>query len=414
MNRGCIPVKALVRSAEISHLFQRASEFGFRGANAEVDFEAVFSRKDRVVATLSHGEEILERRGIDLLRGEASFVSPERIEVGGRPVDARKFIISSGSEPAIPDIPGLKETGFWTSNEALNPTRQPASLIIIGGSAVGCELAQVYSRLGTKVSVLEVMPRLVAHEEPRSSEILAQALTAEGIELFLEAKVTGFAGGQAAKTVYFLAGGQESSLSADEILVAVGRSPGLDGLGLDNAGVDFDSKGIKVDRSLRTSQPHIWASGDAIGEPMLAHFATYEGRLAGSNSVADEAGIRQADYRVVPRAVFTDPPLASVGLSEEAARAAGHEVASGIYRFSETGRGVAMGETRGQVKLVADKGTRKLLGAHIIGPWADALIHETVVAMGSHLTIDDLQEPRAIHIHPTLAEAVTWAADEIR
>jgi mercuric reductase len=428
MNRGCIPVKALVRSAEIAHLGRRFPEFGIKASPVVPDFDSIFARKEGIISHIYNGEKLLSDRGIDLIRGSACFTSAHDIEVDGQGLAADRFVVAAGSIPVVPPIPGLAEAGFWTSNEAISPDRQPESLAVIGGSAVGVELAQIYSRLGTRVTVIEALPRLVAGEEPAVSAALTEALAAEGIEVVTGVEVGSISVSAGMKHVHLgtaseagdNSGGVGDSppgqaITAEEILVATGRKSDLDGLGLEAAGVRFGGGGIEVDEHLRSSQPHIWASGDAIGNPMLAHFASHEGRIAGRNAMAEVAGtpLQTPNYLIFPHAIFTDPPIAGAGLGEEAARAEGYEPSTGVYRFDQVGRAATLGETRGFVKLVAEKGSRKLLGCHIIGPGADNLVHEAVVAIGAGLTIDDLMEFRAVHIHPTLSETVTWAADEV-
>ncbi len=405
----------MVRSAEIAHLGRRFPEFGLAAVPVIPDFKAVFERKDRIVESLSGEEQSLAEQGVDFLHTRAWFTSPHRVTTDNGEIEASKFIIATGSVPSVPSIPGLAQTGFWTSDEALFPDRHPRQMIVIGGSAVGCELAQIYARLGTGVTIIEMLPQLLGSEDPEIAAILREAFIDEDIECITGATVTqvsGLPGGE--KTVRYEVDGRSAVLSADEILVATGRRPQLEGLNLPAAGIEANDGVLAVDNRLRTSQPHIWACGDVTGEPMLAHMASYEGEIAGHNSTTEEPHWQRADSRVVPRAVFTDPPVASAGVSEAAARARGHDVVVGHYPYSDLGRAVAMGETRGTVKLVADRLTRKLMGASIIGAGADMVIHEAVIAIGSDLKVDALARPQAVHIHPTISEAAGWAAEEIK
>lgn len=405
----------MIRSAEIAQLGRRFPEFGIAAVPVIPDFKAVFDRKDRIVESLSGGEQSLAEQGVDFLHTRARFTSPHRVITDNGEIEAAKFIIASGSVPSVPSIPGLARTGYWTSDDALFPKRQPRQMIIIGGSAVGCELAQIYARLGTAVTIIEMLPQLIGNEDPEIAAILREAFLAENIEIILGAAVTHVSGAaDGGKTVRYEADGRSAVISTDEILVATGRRPQLEGLNLPAAGIEANDGMLAVDSWLRTSQPHIWACGDVTGEPMLAHIASCEGEIAGHNATTEKPNWQQADFRTVPRAVFTDPPIASVGVSEAAARARGHDVVVGRYPYSELGRAVAMGETWGTVKLVADRQTGKLLGGSIIGAGADMLIHEAVIAIGSDLKVDALARPRALHIHPTISEAAGWAAGEMK
>jgi dihydrolipoamide dehydrogenase len=353
----------------------------------------------------------LRRRGVEIIKADARFLSSHELEAGVERLQADSFILATGSEPAIPAIEGLEETGCWTSRDAIFPDRQPEALAVIGGSAAGCELAQIYARLGTRVTIIERMPHLLPGSEVESSLLLEDVMEKEGITLHLKAEVDSFSSGPEGKTVSFTQDGSRQSVAADEVLMATGRKAALGGLGLDEAGVSTTEGAIGVDRNLRTSRPHIWACGDAIGGLMHSHVAVYESDVAGRNSVRGEgAELLETDYTVMPSAVFTDPPVASVGITEEQAMEQGLDILVGRSSFTDSGRAVAMGEARGTAKIIAGAADRRLLGAHVTGPGADMMIHEAVIAMGSGLGADALLRPRAIHIHPTLSEVMGRAA----
>ncbi len=375
------------------------------------DFGAIFLRKDRIVKANSVGGRKMERRGIELVKGEARFLSNNEIQVDDERLTAGRFVIATGARPLIPGIDGLADCGCWTSREAVNPDRQPESLAIIGGSAVGCEFAQIYSRLGTRVTIFEAAPVLLNREDAEITSGLAEILESEGIELNLGAAVKGVSMDGENKVVHYEDGGR---LVADEVLVAAGRVPAVDGIDIEAAGVAVETGAIAVDAFLRTGVSNIWACGDAIGSPMFSHVATYEGTVAGRNSADGEEGTAvEVNHRIVPGAVFTDPPLASVGITEDQAIARGLDVSVGRAYFRDTGRADAMGETQGMVKLVAGA-DGELLGAHILGPGADMIIHEAVIVMGSRLGVDALLRPRALHVHPTLSETLARAAAAAR
>ncbi|RMH01989.1 MAG: dihydrolipoamide dehydrogenase [Chloroflexi bacterium] len=416
MNEGCIPTKTLLRSAEVMHLVRdRAHEFGVRGIDPEkvwLDLTAVVARKDGIVKGIVDGIYgwVKPNPNVTFIRGRAEFTSPVDVRVDGKTITAPKTIIAAGSRTADAHLPGLTEVGFITNREALMLDAVPSSLIIIGGGFIGVEFAQMYARFGTKVTLLSRSPRLMKQEEPELSDRLAQILTAEGIDVRLGAAAKWVERAGSDKVVIAEIEGQEYRFQAAEILYAAGRVPRVDGLGLTEAGVEVGTQGIVVNEQLRTTAANIWSLGDVNGGAMFTHRATYDGPIAALNAVKD-AG-RTVDYRVVPRAVFTQPALASVGLTEAAATAAGHEVKTGVAYFAHSGRAKAIGETEGMIKLVADAQTGELLGGHILGPHADILIHEVVAAMYDRGTAVSLQ--KSIHIHPTLSEMVKDAAKKLR
>ncbi|MGB3717537.1 MAG: NAD(P)/FAD-dependent oxidoreductase, partial [Candidatus Promineifilaceae bacterium] len=353
---------------------------------------------------------------ITFIRGRAEFTSPVDIRVDGptrasaRAITAEKSIIATGSRTADVLIPGLVDVGFITNFEAVQLQDLPSSMIVIGAGYVGVEFAQMYSRFGTRVTLLSRSPWIMRHEEPELSEWLGRILAAEGIELGLGATVIRAETEGKEKVVIAEIEGQEHRFTAEEILFAAGRVPRVDGLGLEQAGVDMTPHGIQVDSSLRTTADNIWSLGDVNGGAMFTHRATYDGPITALNAVR---GIgKTIDYRVVPRAIFTQPALASVGLTEQEAIDAGYEAKTGKAHFRHLGRAKAIGETEGLAKLVVDAETGQLLGGHILGPHADDLIHEVVVAMFNNGTAESLY--RSIHIHPTLSEIVKEAAKQLR
>lgn len=375
------------------------------------DFSAIFARKDRIVSANSTGRETMASRGIVLLEGSAKFISGQELDVNGRVLSADAFVIATGASPVIPQIDGLDGTGCWTSYNAVYPDRQPESLVIIGGSAVGCEFAQIYSRLGTRVTLLEVRDKLMGEADDEQAGMLAGMFEAGGIEVITGADVRKVAAVADGKLVIFETASGESERTADEVLIATGRAPVVEGLSLGTAGVAMDGGAVSVDETMATSNKHIWACGDVTGTPMYSHVATYEGIVAGHNGSAGADGKKKlVDHRVIPGALFTDPPFAFVGMTEQEALDADADIKVGRAFFSDTGRAEAMGETQGMVKIIAAGGSGELLGAHIFGPGADMLIHEAVIVMGSRLGIDSLLRPKAIHVHPTLSETVARAA----
>jgi pyruvate/2-oxoglutarate dehydrogenase complex dihydrolipoamide dehydrogenase (E3) component len=394
---------------------ERAAEFGVRGVDADAlwfDLPATMVRKDKVIQGIIDGIYgwVNKDKNITFIRGRAEFTSPVDIRVEGQTIVTEKSIIATGSRTADVRIPGLAEVGFITNYEALQLQELPSSLIIIGAGYVGVEFAQMYSRFGTRVTLLSRSPRIMRHEEPELSEWLGKILTAEDVDLCLGATAVRAETKGNQKVIVAEIEGQEQRFKAEEILFAAGRVPRVDKLGLEQAGVEMGPHGIQVDGSLRTTTGNIWSLGDVNGGVMFTHRATYDGPITALNAVRG-AG-RTVDYRVVPRAIFTQPSLASVGLTEQGAIDAGHEVKTGKAYFKHLGRAKAIGETEGLVKLVADADSGQLLGGHILGPHSDDLIHEVAVAMYKKGTAESLY--RSIHIHPTLSEVIKDAAKRLR
>jgi len=337
VNEGCIPTKTLLRSAEVMHLVKhRAHAFGVRGVNPDAvtfDLAAAVARKDAIVKSIIDGIYTALRRNkhITFFTGHAELTSPVDIRVDGRQITAEKTILAVGAHPATVDIPGLAEVGYITNDEALKLERLPASMIVIGAGYIGVEFAQMYARFGTKVTMLGRARRVMPHEDEEVSAALAEVLRAEGTDLYTSAPVLRAEREGGEKVVVAQIGGEERRFRADVILFAGGRVSRVDELGLDQAGVELEGGVIRVGDTLLTTAPNIWSIGDANGGAMFTHRATYDGPIAALNAVR---GLKKKiDYRVVPRAVFSEPAVASVGLTEREAREAGHEVREAISRL---------------------------------------------------------------------------------
>ncbi len=397
------------------HLIKRrAHEFGVRGVNPDAvtfDLAAAVARKDAIVKGIIDGvyAALKKNKNITFLKGHAEFASPVDIRLDGRRIAADKTILAVGARVADADIPGLAEAGYMTNYEALELEELPESMIVIGAGYVGVEFAQMYARFGTKVTLLGRAPRVMPKEEPEISKQLADVLRAEGIDVRTSAVVARAGRENRRRFIIAHIDGAEQRFEAEVMLLAAGRVARVDGLGLKQAGVEMETAYLSADDELRTRASNIWSIGDANGGYMFTHRATYDGPLAALNAVR---GLRKkVDYRVVPRAVFTEPTLASVGMTEAEAREAGHEVKVGQSLFAHSGRAKAIGQTEGLVKLIADAKTGVLLGGHILGPHADILIHQVVTAMYKRGTAEAIA--KSIHIHPTLSEAVKSAAKAI-
>jgi dihydrolipoamide dehydrogenase len=413
LNIGCIPSKALLDSSELYALAQgRFSRHGIQVGKLGLDLGAMMKRKDGVVKSLTDGVAYLfKKHKIAFVRGSARLSGPGKVMVSGADgkdssLEARAIVLATGSEPAsLPALP-FDGTHIVSSTEALAFDKVPEHLIVVGGGYIGLELGSVWARLGSKVTVLEFLPRLVAGSDGELAAQLQKFLTRQGIEFHLDTKVTGAATQRGQVTVTAESKGKKVTFTGDRVLVAVGRRPCTDGLGLEEAGVAPERTGrIKVDDAWQTSVPGIYALGDVIAGPMLAHKAMEEGialaeRLAGQKSAVN--------YAAVPSVIYTFPELASVGVTEEQVKEEGREYRVGKFPFSANGRARCLDEIEGFVKVIADARTDRLLGVHILGPRASDLIAEAVTTMEFSGSAEDIA--RIMHAHPTLSEAVCEAA----
>jgi len=411
LNVGCIPSKALLHTSEqYAWAKHHAAESGIKLGPVEADLPAMLKKKDAVVTKLVGGVGLLAKaRKIPTYTGTASFVSPTEIEISGGPssreaitkLTAKHFVIATGSAPV--ELPFMKFDGetVVSSDHAIAFDQVPKKLVVVGGGAIGLELGSVWARLGSEVTVVEFLPKIVAALDDDIVRNFTRILTKQGLKIETGAKVTGFAQG----ILTAERGAEKLSFPADKVLVAVGRRPYADGLGLDKAGVQLDDKKrIKVDDHLRTTARNIWAIGDVVAGPMLAHKAEEDG-VAVAEWIAGKAG--HVNWDLVPAIVYTDPEIANVGLGEDAAKAAGRAVNVGKFNFAANGRAIAADATEGYVKIIADAKTDKILGAQILGKGAGELISEVVTHMEYGGSAEDLG--RTIHAHPTMSEAVKEA-----
>jgi pyruvate/2-oxoglutarate dehydrogenase complex dihydrolipoamide dehydrogenase (E3) component len=402
---GCVPTKVMLRSAKIAALARDGERFGLRIPQVDVDFVAVQQRaRDLIEAQSGEGAEPFERAGVRVFLQEARLLGEHRVELGdGTQIEADKVVLTTGTDTAVPPIPGLTDGPYWTNREAIwGPQAAPASLAVIGTGAVGIEFAQIYARFGSRVTALEALPHLLPQEDEEAAASLVPALEADGIALLSGVRID-HAGHEGNRWTLTLHG--KDPLSADELLVATGRRPMFDPHDLDAAGVELDDDGNPVlTDTLRTTNPDVWVAGDATGDLLFTHVGTYEAELA----VKDILGHpERRDYRVVPRVTFCDPEVASVGLTEQQARDERDDVITSVIRFADNERSHIEGGTDGLVKLVADRETGELLGGHIVGEEAGALIHQVVLTMVARATAPAVAH--AIHAYPTLSESVKGA-----
>lgn len=414
LNIGCIPSKALLDSSELFALARtRFARHGIAVGDVGLDLKAMMARKDAVVKGLTDGVAgLFKKNRITFVHGTARLAGPGKVVVKSGTkeaavLEAKHVLLATGSEPAaLPALP-FDGTTVVGSTEALAFDKVPAHLIVVGAGYIGLELGSVWARLGSKVTVVEFLPRILAQGDAEVAGLLQKSLAKQGLTFHLDTKVTGAStqGGQV--VVNAQSKGKDVLLQGDKVLVAVGRRPHTAGLGLEEAGVALDEKSgrVTVDEGWQTNLPGVYAIGDLIAGPMLAHKAEEEGvavaeRLAGKKT--------HVNYATIPGVIYTHPEVASVGLSEEQARVAGREVRVGKFPFLANGRARCLDETEGLVKLLADAKTDRLLGAHVIGPRASDLIAELVAVMEFSGSAEDVA--RTCHAHPTLSEAVREAA----
>jgi len=409
INRGCMPTKILVQAAKLYHTMQRSAEYGFAAGSISLDYSAVAARKDRIIGRMqAHSLASVEKAaGITLFAGQAAFLSASQVAVGGETLTAGKIVIATGSENFIPPIPGLNEVDYLTSTEALNLTQLPESVVFVGGGPIALEFAQVFARFGVAVTILEMAPRLLMMLDPEFSQEVQKTLEAEGIRVLTGVKVSRVAREEAGVKVTAMVADQETDFSAARLFLAAGRQANTRSLNLAAAGVAADGKGyIRVSDRLASSVPGIWAIGDARGGMMFTNTAWHDGFVL-ANFFNSGSYFSTRDQQV-PYAIFTDPEIAVAGLTEQDAVKSGWETRTTLYPMRFSGRANLLGETTGLVKLVAEKGSGRLLGAQVYGANAGEFIHQIVMGLRFGCRIRDLQD--MLHVHPTMAESIHNAA----
>jgi dihydrolipoamide dehydrogenase len=412
LNYGCIPSKALIHTGNVVHTIRRASEWGVDVTGVKVDMGRLQAWKASVVDRLVGGiGQLCKGNGVEVLFGEASFTGPRSLSVRAdgatESIDFGTAVIATGGRPS--DLPAFRFDGERVigTKEALELSRIPETLLVIGGGVSGLEIGTFYSKLGCKVVVVELLEQLLPGTDPEVVRLVGRNLKKLGVEFHVASEAKGWReeGGKAVVDARTPDG--PLRVSADVILVTVGRRPNTDGLGADRAGVELDPKGhVKVDRQLRTSNPNIYAIGDVIGPPFLAHKATKEGLIAAEVIAGHPI---EVDYRAMPAAIFTDPEIATVGLQEPEAAAKGRRVRIGKVPFAAIGRALTTGEFDGFVKLLADADSKLLLGATIVGTDASDLISELALAIEMGATVTDIA--LTVHPHPTLPEGIMESAE---
>lgn len=408
LNYGCDPTKTLLHTASVLYHAQHATGLGLRIPQAKADWEAVQAHVQQVQDTI-RGGTLEQAQGIDLFIGQAMFTSPHEILVNGEILRGKRFLIATGTVALIPDIEGLAETGYITNVEAVSLPEMPKRLAVIGAGPIGLEFAQMFSRLGSQVVVLERGMQPLPREDPELAMLLCSRLAEEGIRLEFGAKMRCGEINDHGKHIHIHGeNGKEEDIAADQLLVAVGRRPALEELNLEVAGVQYTKEGITTNSSLRTNVPHIWAAGDIASKYQFTHVASDQGELVAHNAFARKP--KAFDDRVIPWVTFTDPELARVGKSEAELKESKIEYRVGRAYFNKLDRAIANDQPFGSVKLLADV-DGKILGGHILSANAGELIAPIVYAMRFGLTTKKMAA--AMLPYPTMAEAVRWAASQI-
>ncbi len=411
LNTGCVPSKALLRSAKYINQIQRAPELGFKSASVEFDFGEVMERVQRVVATVAPHDSV-ERYtglGVDCIKGEAKITSPYSVEVNGKTLTTRNIIIAAGARPFVPPIEGVEAMDYWTSDNIWQMRELPARLLVLGGGPIGCELTQAFARFGARVTQVEMLPRIMSREDAEISEMVMERFRKEDIDVRVGHEAKRFVLENAQKVLICEHQGQEVRIEFDELLVAVGRIANTQGYGLESLEIPLTrSRTIEVNEYLQTRYPNIYACGDVAGPYQFTHTAAHQAWYAAVNALFGSFRKYKVDYSVIPWATFTDPEVARVGLNEQEATEKGIPYEVSRYGIDDLDRAITDEEAHGLVKVLTVPGKDKILGATIVGAHAGDLIAEYVAAMRHGFGMNKILG--TIHIYPTLAEANKYAA----
>lgn len=414
LNVGCIPSKALLKNAELAHtLRERSKEFGFSFENLKLDYSVAVARSRQVSDRLVRGVGFLMKKNkIDVYMGAARLKSKDIIQVTDKDgkvqeINAKNIVLATGAQASM--IPGVKADGekVVTYLEAILQTRRPESVAIIGAGAIGVEFATVWSSYGTQVTLIEMLPRIVPLEDEEISAELAKAFTKRGIQIMTGQRVQSITPSDKGVVVKVSGADGEKTIEADQALVAIGFKPNSRDLGLEDVGVKVSERGfVQIDERMATNVPGIWAIGDVTGQVLLAHVASAQGIICAENIAGVET--ITLDYRMMPRATYCQPQVASMGLTEAQAREQGHEIKIGKFPFQANGKALGLGDYTGWVKLITDAKYGEILGAHLIGPDVSELLPELTMAQRMELTVAEIA--RNVHAHPTLSESLMEAA----
>ncbi|PYJ84240.1 MAG: FAD-containing oxidoreductase [Verrucomicrobia bacterium] len=412
LNVGCVPSKCLIRSSRAVADVRRSGQFGVKlSHDPEIDFGAVMERLRRLRAGLSRHDSAKRFRdlGVDVFLGEAHFAGPDAVEVADKTLRFKKAVIATGARPVEPPVEGLKKAAYLTNETVFSLTECPRRLAVIGGGPIGCELAQAFQRLGSSVVLLHKHAHILDREDADAAEIIQQTFLREGIRLVLNCRIKLVTRENDGKNIHLEARGKTETVTVDGILVGAGRTPNVEGLNLEQAGVSYDPRlGVKVNDHLQTTNPHIYAAGDICLDWKFTHAADAAARIVIQNALF--LGRKKLSMLTMPWCTYTDPEVAHVGLSEREARERGVALDSFVKRMSEVDRAIADGETEGFVKVHTRKGSAQLLGATIVARHAGEMIGEIALAMAGKLGLGTIAN--VIHPYPTQAEAIRKTADQ--
>jgi len=411
INIGCIPSKFLLTLADLQ--YYKNYHHPSISIDSRFHLNEALGEKQALIERMRQRkfDRIFSHLGIELIEGDAEFISPQELQVGDRLITGKHFIIATGSLPSVPPIDGINAIPFMTNVEALNPDRIPDSLIVIGGRALGLEFAQLYTHLGTRVTLLQRSPQIIPEEEPEIAKLMTEYLIAEGIDIQTNVEVKNVRRTGNDTIVSISVQGIDHEVSAKHLLLATGRTPNTKTLHLERAGVMTGKSGaILVDETMKTTAPNIWAAGDVVGEPQLETAARAGGEIAVINALTER--LLRFDRSTLPHGIFTAPQVASVGTTEEQAKHAGLNPESRCLYLDVLAKSAIVGDTRGVVKIVAEETSGRILGIHICAPLATEMIQEGVLAVKHRLTVTDLQE--TFHVFPTATEVLQACARKFR
>lgn len=411
LNTGCVPSKAIIRTAKFMSHIKRSKEFGVHTASAEFDFKEVMSRVHGIIGVIEHHDSV-ERYtglGVDCYSGHATIESPYCVDVDGQKLTTRSIVIATGAEPAVPPLPGIENVGYYTSDTIWEIETLPDRLLVLGGGPIGCELSQAFARLGSRVTQIQQGSRIMPKEDPEYSQMVLDQFLEEGVDVRLEHRASECVVDDGNKVLICNCRGEQVKVEFDVLLVAVGRKARLEGYGLDKLGIDISDHGtIEINEFLETNYPNIYAVGDVAGPFQFTHFGSHQATTAATNALLRPFYKRRCDYSVIPWATFTDPEVARVGLNETEAKEKGIEFDVTRYDFKDLSRAIADNEARGEIKVITPPGKDKILGVTIAGEHAGDLITEFILAMQNGLGLNKILG--TIHIYPTLAESARFAA----
>ncbi|MBE3569626.1 MAG: mercury(II) reductase [Bacillales bacterium] len=409
VNIGCVPSKTLLRSGEINQLAKNNPFIGLSTSAGSVDWKKLMEQKDELVKELRQKKyvDLIDEYGFELIQGEATFINEKTVEVNGNKITAKRFLIAAGASPLIPNIPGLKDVDYLTSTSLLEIKELPKSLAVIGSGYIGLELGQLFHHLGVEVTLMQRSQKILKEYDPEISEAVEKALSEQGIHVITGATFDRVEQNGSMKQIHVTVNGEKKIIKAEQLLVATGRKPNTAELNLQAANVEVGCRGeVKVDHYLRTSNPRIYAAGDVTMGPQFVYVAAYQGGIAADNAIGGLG--RKANLDIVPAVTFTNPSIATVGLTEEKAKAKGYEVRTSVLPLDAVPRALVNRKTTGVFKLVADAKTLKVLGVHIVAENAGDVIYAATLAVTFGLTVEDLQESLAPYL--TMAEGLKLVA----